>query len=344
MKPLLLKSFTRDFSLAIIELWWKAEVVVPKEWTEEKQPFYPYAVFEKRGEAVSGYYDPRGIAWVKRMLLEKVNGDKNFLSYLEQKISESFGEIQAIYKEEPVLSLSELQKFIAQVGKCWIWFEAGWWLWEMEPEESNHLDIGESLKGLRIATQAFASGSDATVRKSLASLYPHLGEYAHLILASEIQGTLPSIEVLQQRQKGFYYTGGELFVGVAKDFIENEFDVTLESFSAEGLTEIKGQVAQGGSAKGKVKIVNSVREVEKVNMGDVLVSTMTLPDFLPAIQKASAIVTDEGGIMCHAAIVARELRKPCIIATKIATQALKDGDLVEVDAIRGIVRKISNNL
>mgnify|MGYP001564748046 CR=1 FL=1 len=58
------------------------------------------------------------------------------------------------------------------------------------------------------------------------------------------------------------------------------------------------------------------------------------------MRKAAAFVTDEGGILCHAAIVARELKKPCIIGTKIATRVFKDGDMVEVDATKGIVRKI----
>jgi len=62
---------------------------------------------------------------------------------------------------------------------------------------------------------------------------------------------------------------------------------------------------------------------------------------MPAIQKCSAIVTDEGGIMCHAAIVARELKKPCIIGTKVATKVIKDGDMLEVDADKGIVRILS---
>ena len=67
---------------------------------------------------------------------------------------------------------------------------------------------------------------------------------------------------------------------------------------------------------------------------------MTTPDFVPAMEKAAAIVTDRGGILCHAAIVSREMSKPCIIGTKIATKVLKDGDLVEVDADKGVVRKI----
>ena len=65
---------------------------------------------------------------------------------------------------------------------------------------------------------------------------------------------------------------------------------------------------------------------------------MTTPDFVPAMRKAAAIITNEGGITCHAAIVSRELGKPCITGTKIASKVLKDGDMVEVDAEKGIVR------
>jgi pyruvate,water dikinase len=70
----------------------------------------------------------------------------------------------------------------------------------------------------------------------------------------------------------------------------------------------------------------------------ILVTSMTHPKDIMLLKKASAIVTDEGGILCHAAIVAREMKKPCIIGTKIATQVLKDGDMVEVDAERGAVK------
>ena len=68
---------------------------------------------------------------------------------------------------------------------------------------------------------------------------------------------------------------------------------------------------------------------------------MTRPDYIIGIKKAAAIVTNEGGITCHAAIVSRELGIPCIIGTKIATEVFKDGDLVEVNANHGVVKKIS---
>ncbi|MFH1207182.1 MAG: PEP-utilizing enzyme [Patescibacteria group bacterium] len=110
--------------------------------------------------------------------------------------------------------------------------------------------------------------------------------------------------------------------------------------ATKNVSEIKGMPAYIGIVRGTVKILHSSKESFKVKLGDILVTSMTMPDYVPAMKVASAFVTDEGGISCHAAIVSRELKKPCIIGTKIATQVLKDGDLVEVDATKGIVKKL----
>lgn len=101
---------------------------------------------------------------------------------------------------------------------------------------------------------------------------------------------------------------------------------------------ITGFSANGGKARGIAKIVLSSKEFGKFQTGDILVTTMTSVDFVPLMEKAAAFVTNEGGITCHASIVAREMNKPCIIATKTATRILQDGDLIEVDADAGEVR------
>ncbi|NQU98804.1 hypothetical protein HQ533_05015 [Candidatus Woesearchaeota archaeon] len=103
---------------------------------------------------------------------------------------------------------------------------------------------------------------------------------------------------------------------------------------------IKGISVFKGKVKGTAKIVISSEQISKVKEGDILIAAMTHPNYVPAMEKAAAFVTDEGGILCHASIIARELKKPCIISTKIATQNFKDGDMIEVDANKGIVKKI----
>lgn len=101
---------------------------------------------------------------------------------------------------------------------------------------------------------------------------------------------------------------------------------------------IKGQVAYSGKIRAKVRVCLSLEAINNLLAGEILVASMTRPEYLSAMHKASAIITDEGGITCHAAIIAREMKKPCIIGTKNATQILKDGDLVEVDADKGIIK------
>lgn len=132
--------------------------------------------------------------------------------------------------------------------------------------------------------------------------------------------------------------GYTIFTNGAFDTIAEAFHITM----AEDVKELKGVTASKGYAKGRVRICESVSDIDKFEAGDILIASMTRPEYLPAMQKAIAFVTNEGGVTCHAAIVAREMNKPCVIGTKIATQVLKDGDLVEVNADKGIVTKLTN--
>lgn len=105
---------------------------------------------------------------------------------------------------------------------------------------------------------------------------------------------------------------------------------------------IEGRVAFGGLVQGRVRIVETQEDSKLLEEGEVLVAGMTTPAYIDAMRKAVAFVTDEGGIICHAAIIAREFKKPCVVGTKIATQVLKTGDFVEVDAENGVIKVLSN--
>ncbi len=100
---------------------------------------------------------------------------------------------------------------------------------------------------------------------------------------------------------------------------------------------LRGIPASLGIASGKVCKILSINEVGRMKSGKILVTNMTSPEFVPAMSIASAIVTDEGGITSHAAIVSRELGIPCVVGTKKATKLLKDGDTVMVDANTGTI-------
>lgn len=103
---------------------------------------------------------------------------------------------------------------------------------------------------------------------------------------------------------------------------------------------IIGRSACPGKITGIVRLLTSSSQCSQLKEGEILVTFMTSPDFMPAIHKCSAIVTNFGGVTSHAAVISRELNIPCVVGTKIATHVLKTGDKIEVDATNGIVKLI----
>jgi len=124
-----------------------------------------------------------------------------------------------------------------------------------------------------------------------------------------------------------------------KDKVEREQDrrKKLEALDAEVL--IDGLAASPGIVTGKIKVVPSPKDIEKVEAGMIIVTKMTNPDWVPIMKKAAGIITDEGGTTCHAAIVSRELGTPCIVGTGDATKKLKDGETVTLNGYNGYVYK-----
>jgi phosphohistidine swiveling domain-containing protein len=166
-----------------------------------------------------------------------------------------------------------------------------------------------------------------------ADLYPK--EIENALLHDIINSELTEAENSSERKVSITEPDGytTYFDEDAQEFL----DVII---GKETKSEILGMIACQGYAKGRVKVLADANEGHKMEKGDILVTTMTTPDFLPYMEKAAAIITDEGGVTCHAAIVSREFGIPCIVGTENATEVLKDGDIVEVDAVKGIVRKI----
>ena len=192
--------------------------------------------------------------------------------------------------------------------------------------------FAESYYSVEFLLMAIAKRLDCTKRQVANMLAPE-------VLAGLKLGSFPQ-KIINQRiangiavscESGSYFFRSEKTRELFKEKVED--DVLISDL-------IKGQTAYAGKVVGKVVIVNAIEEIKKIHVGDILVARSTNPALLPAMRSSGAIVTDIGGLTCHAAIVAREMKKPCIVGTKIATQVLKDGDIVEVDASNGIVKKI----
>jgi len=156
-------------------------------------------------------------------------------------------------------------------------------------------------------------------------------------IAGSIRGKINANRIADVRKKkGFTIkqvgNSIKVWTGIKKeDWHEHNVD--------QKISEIRGVAAFRGKVKGIAKIIFSPGSEDwKFKKGDILITSMTTPDYIALMKKASAVVTDEGGLLCHASIVARELKTICLIGTKIATKVIHDGDLVEVDANSNLLK------
>jgi pyruvate, water dikinase len=125
-------------------------------------------------------------------------------------------------------------------------------------------------------------------------------------------------------------SGGETFL------VQSRPITTLD---VVGDTEpvVTGRAAAPGVVSGRVRVMHDIEDASKLEAGEILVAPMTTPDWVPTMRRAGALVTDGGGVTCHAAIVSRELRVPCVVGTRTATTVLRNGELVTVDGAAGRV-------
>jgi len=146
--------------------------------------------------------------------------------------------------------------------------------------------------------------------------------------------------IIRERKRGYLMWGNgektQIYSGNIVTRVKKK--IKFLSTKTQEHNKIHGQIACRGKVIGKVRVIRMKGEFGKIRSGEILVVPSTTPDYVPIMKKSAAIVTDEGGLTCHAAIMSRELGIPCIIGTKIATKVLHNGDLVEVDANNGIIK------
>jgi len=121
----------------------------------------------------------------------------------------------------------------------------------------------------------------------------------------------------------------------------------VQSFMTQLLSskkDLTGRAVFGGIVRGKAKIILSQKDFYKMETGDIIIASNTRPEYVPIMKIAGALVSEEGGLTCHTAIVARELKIPAIVGVQGAIATLKDGDLVEVDAKKGVVKILKRKI
>jgi phosphohistidine swiveling domain-containing protein len=330
MKAKLIDYMHLNISLAFGELFSKCEGKKDVPWSRNSLPSYPACLAERRGPELHIWYDQVALDW-KMAEASKFNEDT-----FSQEVFSRFQELKPILIEERSLAAKELREFIDEVIPFWVWFDGVWWA--IEDADKNRRDTTGLMK-MRKETEYFVPGLNAVLRNSFKKIAGASYEkYVDVLLVDEvIREKYPSIEVLEKRLKECAVVQGCVYDSLEEAIKQYDIELQRDEIVITDGT-LRGQCAFAGKVKGKVKIVKSREDMVGFKQGNVIVSPTTTPDFIPVMKISSAIISEHGGVICHAAITSRELKIPCVVGVKGATRLLKDGDLVEVDAERGIIK------
>lgn len=335
-----IKIYNRPLPLLAIQIYEFAERKLMKNISPTKYYMDPaYHYISKFGVEV--YYNFSDPGQNPDSIIEYFNKHVDILRKLKLKLYEDCDRISCMIKES---DFKDCKKIFDITSSAWPLISLSTMLGD---ERGNIKGVSEETvkeyREIRNKCEWVVSASVSKILENYNKKFPEKNTtHSRFLLIEEIlSGEIPPIDKINKRKLGYIYHRGNLFTDISlEDYgdINNiEFsDSDLETASFDG--DISGEAVCPGKVKGKVCVLFEIEDIKKVNFGDIIVSPMTTPDFLPAMKNAHGIITDEGGITCHAAIVARELKKPCITGTKIATKILKDGDLVEVDGDNGVVR------
>jgi phosphoenolpyruvate synthase/pyruvate phosphate dikinase len=202
----------------------------------------------------------------------------------------------------------------------------------------------DERKGLMIEAYYYIEEILREISRRVGLTLDELNACFHTEIPDVMEGRY-DIDEIRRRMELFYFVldDKDIRCFTGEEAAKRKSILLPEAGQKKEILEIRGNPASLGIAVGRVRIIPTAREIGKIQKGDILVTGMTRPDYIIALKKAAAIVTDEGGITSHAAIVSRELGIPCVIGTKDATTMLKDGMLVEVNANHGRIRILEKN-
>ena len=206
--------------------------------------------------------------------------------------------------------------------------------------------VGKNMEiiDIKVSDKKIAMTRDSSGGKTTVTLREEKSKQQVLTNSEVIKLANIAIELEEHYKKPqdieFAIEGDEIFIVQTRPIttIEKRIDVK-DSGSINGEIILEGLAASPGIASGIVKIIKDLKDLPKIKQGDVLVTKMTNPDMVVSMQKASAIVTDDGGLTAHAAIVSREMGIPAIVGTENATEKLKEGEIITVNGFSGKIYK-----
>ena len=338
---ILQKTVCRDLTLFSMQLWTRGYLHIKDLFRQG----YTIALGKRSHGTFFIYRDREERQNTLEAFLEKFRDNPKEYYLIIQNAEQSVKKIKQIIRRP--LTQKSLRMVKKQYIESWPAIIANYYIPDlvaakMKKMSPQHQEILHYNNTMRTDTEGFYDAVEEALLCYARPFCPRLSGEEIILLSFDdlLQKKCPTSEELKNRKEAVVINGrvyspkeGEKVILRKRYAFENdEVNTTVKL--------VCGTSAYKGKVQGIVRLIFNKREIHKVHSGDILVAPMTSPDFLPAMEKAAAFITDEGGMLCHAAIVAREMKKPCIIGTKIATKVFRDGDLVEVDATEGIVKRI----
>lgn len=346
--------FTRDFSLFTC-IFWRDQLLlkdIKRVWNVKISD----QIINFNGKLIESY---RVHSEVEKMKNHVVNLPVNhaLFSLNRQRVTISAAKKLKILINKKIIK--DHARLLDEIFKLWSEMYPGYMLANFLPgpwaEDFRRVHgdkcerIIKELFKVRLKIEGVFEAADLFIRNLIAEKLKEMGadsSLARFLTLDEVyklfNGAKLYFDKIKERQKGYVIIGGRLHVNESFQGLLQDAGFGFDFFKKK-IKFFKGQSAYvGETVQGKAFLIFLSHHINDFPKGGILVATMTAPNFLPAIKKAAAIITDEGGITCHAAIVAREFKKPTLIATKIATKAIKNGDTIKVDTKNGTVEIVSS--
>lgn len=338
-------------------------IKLTKKFSRERSLIYGYLWYNSDSKGIEKWF---GIKWKNALYMKEEDSNKISIWYDDLEVNAIINRIKLVINNDPkvlndILSFWEEEwnktlpflkgdKKIEDINSFRFFYEhmVRWWyamndLYFIPDIDGVAADIKKICIKKRIETEKYSDKTDNLLMDFL-SKNRELKKISSVITPEEVyrffEGKKIDFKNIEKRVKGYGLFNGKLYNLNDLDKVLKKECIELETLSGDGNQSIQGKIAYPGTIRGIARVISSKNDLDLLKKGEILVSEMTHPGYVTFLNKVSAIVTDEGGIVCHAAIVSREMKIPCIVGTKVATKIFKTGDLVEVDANKGIVRKI----
>ncbi|TSC78402.1 MAG: pyruvate, water dikinase [Parcubacteria group bacterium Gr01-1014_29] len=298
------------------------------------------------GQKGSVWYVQEEFSTIDKKLKEKLKTDPAIVARLVATLEANWEKIEPYLTDKKNIQSSE--EFDSYYKSLVVWWSAMNTAFGIPDMEDVGAATRETFLSWRVQSERYTEKMNKLMVSFFQEHFPELRELYFCVTPREVIKLASGydeklVATIKERKDGCIMLNEQIYPLRRLRDILAEHHISLEEVTVDKADIIKGSPAYKGKVVGRVAKILSFADMKKLQAGNILVTEMTNPDYVPIMKLAGAIVTDEGGATCHAAIASREFQVPCIVGTQIATKVLKDGDLVEVDADRGVVRIIEAN-